>query len=136
MRVQGSSAATLAPGTAAPRRASGGTFSLDNPDAAQSRTPPAALRTVGGIEALVALQGVTDPTERRRRAVKSGRAALDALDELKVGLLSGDIDGAALNRLKAVTADLKGETGDAGLDAVLAEIDLRVAVEIAKLAPR
>jgi|SRR5581483_10673263 len=136
MRVQGPNAATLAPATAAPRRGAAGTFSLGNLDAAQGQTPAASLRTVGGIDALVALQGVTDPTERRRRAVKSGRAALDALDSLKLGLIAGDVDPSALNRLKAVTADLKGETGDPGLDAVLAEIDLRVEVEIAKLAPR
>ena len=41
---------------------------------------------VGGIDALIALQGVEDQAERRRRSVKSGRNALDLLDELKVGL--------------------------------------------------
>ena len=82
------------------------------------------------------MQGVADPTERRRRAVKTGRTALDALDALKLGLIGDAIDSAALNRLKVVAADLKDTTGDPGLDAVLAEIDLRVQVEIAKLAPR
>ena len=38
-----------------------------------------ALRTRGGINALIALQGVEDPVERRRRAIKRGRRALDAL---------------------------------------------------------
>jgi len=32
---------------------------------------------------------VEDPLERRKRAVKRGRLALDALDELKIGLLGG-----------------------------------------------
>jgi hypothetical protein len=136
MRVQGSNAVTAAPAATAPRRGTAGTFSLDNSAASQTNTPPASLRTIAGIDALIALQGVGDPTERRRRAVKNGRAALDALDALKLGLISGDIDLPAINRLKAVTADLKGDTGDAGLDAVLAEIDLRVQVELAKLAPR
>ncbi|HVY00703.1 MAG TPA: flagellar assembly protein FliX [Pseudorhodoplanes sp.] len=136
MRVQGSNAVTVAPAGTAPRRGTAGTFSLDNAAAAQTHVPPASLRTIAGIDALIALQGVGDPTERRRRAAKNGRAALDALDALKLGLISGDIDLPAINRLKAVTADLKGDTGDAGLDAVLAEIDLRVQVELAKLAPR
>ena len=39
-------------------------------------------------------------------------------------------------RLKSVTADLLDASGDEKLDAVLAEIDLRVAVEIAKMTPR
>lgn len=75
-------------------------------------------------------------TQRRRRAVKSGRNALDALDALKVGLIGDTLDSSALNRLKVAAGDLKEPTGDAGLDAVLGEINLRVEVEIAKLAPR
>jgi len=38
---------------------------------------------VSGIDTLIALQDIEDPTERRRRAVKHGRQAPDALDELK-----------------------------------------------------
>jgi hypothetical protein len=91
-----------------------------------------ALRTLGGIDALLALQGVEDPVERRRRAVKYGRRALDALDELKLGLLAGTLDQATMLRLKSVAADLQEPTGDDRLDQVMAEIDLRVAVELAK----
>jgi hypothetical protein len=40
-----------------------------------------------------------------------------------------------LSRLQSATADLRDASGDAGLDAVLAEIDLRLAVEIAKMTP-
>jgi hypothetical protein len=90
------------------------------------------LRTLGGIDALIALQGIEDPAERRGRAVKYGRRALDALDELRLGLLSGTLDQATLLRLKSVSADLQGSSGDDKLDRVLGEIDLRVAVELAK----
>ena len=98
---------------------------------------PAALRTVGGIDALIALQGIEDPTERRRHAVKRGRHALDALDELKIGLLGGEpCRRRPCSKLKSAAAYLKDGSGDTGLDGVLAEIELRVEVEIAKLAPR
>lgn len=136
MRVQGTNSAALATSASAPKRAGGGGFSLAGTDTAQSQTPVASLRTVGGIDALVALQGVADPTERRRRAVKSGRSALDALDALKLGLIGDSIDSSALNRLKVAAGELKDTSGDSALDAVLAEIGLRVEVEIAKLAPR
>ena len=105
---------------------------------ARPRPPPAAplaLRTIGGIDALIALQGIEDPTERRRHAVKRGRRALDALDELKIGLLGGNLTPGTLQKLESVAAHLKDGSGDAGLDGVLAEIELRVEVEIAKLAP-
>ena len=61
-----------------------------------------------------------------------GRGALDVLDDLKIGLLSGNFDASTVNRLRAAAAELKSSSGDAGLDAVLAEIELRVEVELAK----
>jgi hypothetical protein len=61
-----------------------------------------------------------------------GRGALDVLDDLKIGLLSGNFDSSTVIRLRAAAAELKSSSGDAGLDAVLAEIELRVEVELAK----
>ena len=118
---------------AAPRRAGG--FSVDESDAPKSTQPAASLRTIGGIDALIALQGQDDPAERRRRAVKRGRTALDALDELKIEVLGGTLGPSTLLRLKSATADLRDASGDDRLDSVLAEIELRLAVEIAKMGP-
>src|SRR5436189_160914 len=78
------------------RRTTSGTFSLNEGGDARSTGGPNGLRTVGGIDALIALQGVEDPTQRRKHAVKRGRVALDALDELKIGLLGGDLAPATL----------------------------------------
>jgi hypothetical protein len=133
MRVNGpnGTALTSAPTTA--RRAAGGLFTLSEAGTPQeAATPAVSLRTIGGIDALIALQGIEDPVERRRRAVKHGRRALDALDELKLGLLSGTLESAALLRLKEVAGDLKDGSGDEKLDQILSEIELRVAVELAK----
>jgi class II flagellar assembly regulator FliX len=133
MRVYGPNGTAFAstPALGAARR-SGGGFALSEADAPSAQSPAVALRTLGGIDALIALQGVEDPVERRRRAVRHGSRALDALDELKLGLLGGSLDQAMLLRLKAVAADLKDGSGDEKLDQVLGEIDLRVAVELAK----
>ena len=78
------------------------------------------------------MQGVEDPTERRKRSVARGSGALDVLDDLKIGLLSGNLDTATVNRLRDAAANLKSSSGDPGLDAVLSEIELRVEVELAK----
>jgi len=83
----------------------------------------------------MALQGVDVPAERRRRAIARGRNALDALDALKIGLLSGEFDAGTVARLKAVVLGLKDGSGDPTLDAVLSEIELRVEVELAKMQP-
>jgi hypothetical protein len=90
------------------------------------------LRAVASVDALIALQAVEDSTERRKRAVQRGRNALDVLDGLKVGLLDGDLDPSTIGRLKSTADGLRQSSGDRGLDAVLAEIELRVEVELAK----
>ena len=81
-------------------------FSVDEGDAPKSAQPVASLPTIGGIDALIALQGQDDPAERRRRAVKRGRTALNALDELKIEVLGGTLGPSTLLRLKSATADL------------------------------
>ena len=136
MRIQGPIGAATAATTAAPRRTQGGSFTVSEGSDARQASVPAALRTVGGIDALIALQGVEDATERRRHAVKRGRLALDALDELKIGLLGGALTPATLTKLKSAAGFLKDGSGEAGLDGVLGEIELRVEVEIAKMAAR
>ncbi len=132
MRIYGTNGTALATAAPAARRAASGSFAVSNQEETQSTSSAPALRMVGGIDALIALQGVEDQAERRRRSVKSGRNALDVLDELKVALLGGTLDESTLVRLKASAAELKAQSGDSGLDAVLAEIDLRVEVELAK----
>jgi hypothetical protein len=132
MRVSGPNGTALASAPAAMRRPAGGGFSVAEQGATQPQSAAVALRTLGGIDALIALQGIEDPLERRRRVVRQGRRALDALDEVKLGLLSGTLDQGMMLRLKSVAADLKEGSGDARLDSVLAEIDLRVEVELAK----
>lgn len=136
MRIVGPNATARAAGPAAPKRAVASGFSVAEQEEPRPNQPVASLRTVGGIDALIALQGQDEQAERRRRAVGRGRSALDALDDLKVEVLAGSIGPTTLLRLKSVTADLRDASGDAKLDAVMAEIDLRVAVEIAKLTPR
>lgn len=133
MRITGPRGpASTSPGTSVRRTGAGG-FTLPDAGASQAPAATAAARPLAGIDALIALQGVEDSTERRRRAVVRGRSALDILDEMKLALLAGNLDPAVVARLAAVAAGLKETTGDPGLDSVLAEIELRVEVELAKM---
>ncbi|MFN3351805.1 flagellar assembly protein FliX [Pseudorhodoplanes sp.] len=117
-------------------RRSGGGFTLPDTANRATRSGSAPVRSIAGVDVLVALQELDESAERRRRAVKRGRTALDALEMLKLGLLSGTLDGPALERLRQAAADLAGASGEPGLDSVLAEIDLRVQVELAKWSQR
>lgn len=137
MRITGSNAAALsATPTAARRAGSGGTFNLSGFEPASTPAPATALRSVTGLDSLLALQGVEDPTEKKKRAVARGRTALDVLDELKLGMIGGSLDTSTIARLKVAAEGLTDGTGDPGLDGVMAEIDLRVAVELAKVSRR
>ena len=133
MRIYGTNGANALAATPTAKRGASGTFSLDTETNARSATATGAPRLIGSLDALIALQGFEEPGERRRRAVKRGRAALDALDALKLALLSGTLDTAALSRLKSAAGDLAERSGEPELDTVLAEIELRTQVELAKI---
>ncbi len=132
MRIYGPNGVALGAPAGAARRAGGSGFALPDAVSATETRPAAVPRAPAGIDALLAMQGVEDPVERRKRSVKRGRGALEVLDELKIGLLGGGLDGAMVTRLRDAAASLKSSSGDPGLDAVLSEIELRVEVELAK----
>jgi hypothetical protein len=136
MRIYGPNGAALATAPASARRTAGGTFSVSEEEAPHNTAAATSLRSVSSLDALMALQGVEDPAERKKRAVAKGRKALDLLDSLKVALLDGSVDSSTLARLKVAAEGLTDGSGDGGLDTVLDEIDLRVAVELAKAGVR
>jgi len=133
MRINGPNGTTLGSPARDARRASSTGFSLPEqtavPEESRSATAP---KSAGNIDALLALQGVEDPAERRKRSVARGRGALDVLDDLKIGLLAGNLPASTVTRLRDAAANLKSSSGDPGLDTVLSEIELRVEVELAK----
>ena len=133
MRIIGPNGTTLTTSTSSTRRASSGGFTLPDVGTTQETRATLAPKPTANIDALIALQGIEeDPAERRRRSVARGKGALDVLDDLKLGLLSGNLDSSTVSRLRDAAANLKASSGDPGLDAVLSEIELRVEVELAK----
>jgi hypothetical protein len=135
MRINGPNGISQTAAPSQVRRNGAGGFALPELAATPENRPTMAPKASANIDALLAMQGIEgieDPVERRKRSVARGKGALDVLDELKMGLLSGSFDAATVARLRAAAADLKSSSGDAGLDAVLSEIELRVEVELAK----
>ena len=132
MRIYGPNGTTLGSPSANVRKTSSGGFALPDTTSAPETRAAAAPKAPASIDALLAMQGIEDPVERRKRSVQRGRGALDVLDDLKMGLLSGNLDPSTVSRLRDAAASLKSSSGDTGLDAVLSEIELRVEVELAK----
>jgi hypothetical protein len=114
----------------------GPAFSLGQTGAAsetQKAAPTAGVTGVSSIDALLALQAVGGPLERKRKAVGRAGRILDVLDEVKIALLDGEIAPDSLNRLLGAIQDQREATEDPGLESVLDEIETRAAVELAKL---
>ena len=134
MRISGPNGTTLGAQTGNVRRTNSQGIALpEDATSAQGTRASVAPKAAAGIDALLALQGIEDdPVERRKRSVQRGKRALDVLDDLKIGLLSGNFDTSTISRLRDAAANLKSSSGDPGLDRVLSEIELRVEVELAK----
>ena len=111
MRIYGPNGTARAATPTAARRTGGGSFTVSEQEAPRNSTAAGSLRAISTVDALIALQGVEDPAERKKRSVARGRSALDVLDALKLGLLDGSVDQSTLARLKIVSEGLADEFG-------------------------
>jgi len=133
MKVVGPNGVSTPASTRSTRSASG--FSLGQAPAAASPSAATASAATGGVSdvsALMALQGIEGPLEKRRRAIRRGGGLLDRLEELKLALLTGDTDETSLDQLARTLREERTDDGDEGLSALLDQIDLRASVELAK----
>ena len=88
---------------------------------------------VTAVDALLALQEVSDAPLGHDQARRHGEALLEQLDELRHALLIGAMPLIQLERLAETLKARRGEIDDPRLAEVVEEIELRAAVELAKL---
>ena len=133
MRIDSTQWAGQATARAGGSRGASVAFGLpaDTQPAARTTTTAPTL-VLCDLQALIALQSFEEPKERRRKAVKRGFDLLDVLEGVKMDLLVGRVEVDRLERLVTMLGN-KVETGDAKLDALMEDIDLRARVELAKL---
>jgi len=92
---------------------------------------------LAGVDALLVLQEVDSagtghkPNDRKQQ--ERGNEILDRLDEIRHGFLFGQIPQSQLERLIRLTKSDRGSVTDPRLASILDEIELRAAVELAKL---
>jgi hypothetical protein len=137
MKVSGTSGPTSAgaPMGARPQTAAPGFAPISTPAApdAAGISGTSALTNVSSLEALIALQEVGGPLERRRRSVGRAGVILDALERLKLDLLDGGLSKSAVEALARAVREQRSLTDDPKLEGLLDEIETRAAVELAKL---
>jgi hypothetical protein len=116
------------------RRAGGSAFTLPTKEGeGAAATRSAGVGASGPLDTLLAVQAYEEPQERKKRQARRGHDLLDGLDRLKAALLGGSVKVSELERLKDMLALRRETTDDPRLDDVLAHIELRAAVELAKL---
>lgn len=139
MRIQSNNASTPIgkSGSSGRTRSGSSSFSVPQDNGATTQSQQTAHSSaLSDVTSLLALQGVEDPLQgKRRKAIRKGNKMLDLLEEVRLGLLSGSLSVSVLQTLERMT-EMTEASGDARIDALVEEIGLRAQVELAKLEGR
>ena len=111
----------------------GKSFVTEEVQEARSAATLTGAAPIAAVDTILALQGIEDSAEDRRRGVQHGDDLLTLLDEVRDGLLAGGIPRHILNRLATAISKRRENFADPKLQNVLDEIELRARVELAKL---
>ncbi|GJL84366.1 MAG: flagellar assembly protein FliX [Micavibrio sp.] len=108
-------------------------------DFVSGETPESATTTatqsIAQVDALLAIQGAEDPTERasRGRAYRRSNTILDGLEKIRMAMLSGNLTVGHMVDIADVVAAHREKIMDPQLTDIMDEIDLRAQVELAKM---
>lgn len=109
---------------------------LGQGEAAAAPRGAAGAGPLAAVDAIMALQAVGDASQGRSKGLAQAGAVLDALEEIRRGLLLGIIPAGKLQALGRVVAEQRAANLDPALEQLLDDIDLRARVELAKLGLR
>lgn len=90
---------------------------------------------VSSVDAILAVQQTADATDHRSRGLMMnyGNDLLDRLEQVRMAILRGAVSKDRLHELARKLREHKTKSDDPHLNELVAEIELRVEVEIAKL---
>lgn len=91
------------------------------------------IAATAAVNNMLALQEISEEDVRRRKLVQQGHNMLDVLEKLRRQLLIGNMPAHLLQELSRNIAMQKQIVTDPRLTALMEDIELRAAVELAKL---
>ncbi len=137
MKVQGPGQTQSTSKSKKKDKASEGSGSFDDFVASGTKdaAPTKATKKNDQIDALLAIQGAEDPTERasKQRMRRRSDTILGELDKLRMALLNGNLTVGHVVDIADVVASHREKIADPGLSSIMDEIDLRAQVELAKI---
>ncbi len=136
MRITGPGRVNSTQKSKGSKSASGTGAKFSVPSEAEEVSTPTNVASgspIASVDAIVALQGVDDSTTSNKKAIKKSLDLLDRLEEIRHGLLIGSIPVDRLKQLKTALEQMNVPADDPGLGQIVRDIEVRAAVELAKL---
>lgn len=101
----------------------------------KKETQVQATSNITSVDAIFLAQAVDGEEEKliKRKLINKGKTLLDKLEEIRDGLLLGEISKDRLIEISRLVKQKNAETTDEKLKEIIDEIELRVEVELAKL---
>ena len=93
----------------------------------------AATNRISSVDAVVGLQEITGDNTDERGAKNRANLILDKLEDIRMGLLMGQIPKSNLEELSKILIVARENSIDSNLLQVIEDIELRAKIELAKL---
>lgn len=106
---------------------------LSEPDDVTATSSLSDVSPVISVNSLLALQEVDNDQSPRQKMVRRGFDMVQHLDEIRMGLLTGAVPVSLLKNLDSLVKQWREADIDSSLQEIIDEIELRAAVELAKL---
>ena len=99
----------------------------------QKIDPVASTNRISSVDAVVGMQEITDDNKDERGAKNRTNQILDKLEDIRMGLLLGEIPKSNLEELSKVLRVARENSVDSKLLEIIDDIELRAKIELAKL---
>ena len=99
----------------------------------QKIDPVASTNRISSVDAVVAVQEITGDNKDERGAKNRANLILDQLEDIRMGLLLGEIPKSNLEELSNILKVARDNTVDSKLLEIIDDIELRAKIELAKL---
>ena len=120
------------------KKSEGSSFSshLSSTDANSSTSQTSSVSSLMPVDSLLAIQEVNIDQPNKAKQLSYGHDIVEQLDQLRIGLLEGRISESKLKNLDNLISNWREADKEGELKELLDEIELRAAVELAKLEVR
>ena len=99
----------------------------------QKSDPVASTNRISSVDAVIGMQEITDDNKDERGAKNRANLILDKLEDIRMGLLLGEIPKSNLEELSKVLRVARENSVDSKLLEIIDDIELRAKIELAKL---